>query len=122
MILRKILGPQIYDSQIQTRISNAVIVGAITGIVVFGYTSDMYFRRAGLFFTSGFVAVGSLMAALTFQVNGTINMLWYLIIVRGISGVGVGGEYPSSAAAGLEEGAEVSLHIRICDLPLTLLF
>lgn len=47
------------------------------------------------------------MATLVFQVHGsTDNMLWYLTIARGIAGVGVGGEYPSSAAAALEGSNE----------------
>lgn len=33
-------------------------------------------------------------------------MLWFLTIARGIAGVGVGGEYPSSAAAALEGSNE----------------
>lgn len=33
-------------------------------------------------------------------------MLWFLAIARGIAGVGVGGEYPASAAAALEGSNE----------------
>ena len=33
-------------------------------------------------------------------------MLWYLTIARGAAGVGVGGEYPTSAAAALEGSNE----------------
>jgi hypothetical protein len=36
------------------------------------------------------------------------DMMWYMTIARGITGVGVGGEYPPSAAAALEGSNEVS--------------
>lgn len=96
-----------YTSAIQTRISNALLVGAVIGIVVLGYFCDIFSRKGGLWITSGLVVIGSLLATLTFQVDSsTHNMLWYLTIARGIAGVGVGGEYPSSAAAALESSNE----------------
>lgn len=75
--------------------------------MVVGYFCDIFSRKGGLWITSGLVVIGSLMATLTFQVSGsTSDMLWYLTIARGIAGVGVGGEYPSSAAAALEGSNE----------------
>lgn len=56
--------------------------------------------------TSGLVIIGSLLATLVFQVKGANNMLWFLTIARGMAGVGVGGEYPTSAAAALEGSNE----------------
>jgi MFS family permease len=86
----------------KTRISNSLLVGAILGVVALGYTSDMFSRRAGLLFTSSLVAIGTLMSALALQVHPSSNMLWY-------AGFGVGGEYPPSAAAGIEETNDVSI-------------
>jgi MFS family permease len=74
----------------------------VIGIVVLGYTSDKFSRKGGMLLTSSLVVIGSLLATLVFQVHGAHNMLWFLTITRGIAGVGVGGEYPSSAAAALE--------------------
>lgn len=53
--------------------------------------------------------IGSLLATLVFQVQGqgVGDMMWYMTIARGITGVGVGGEYPPSAAAALEGSNEV---------------
>jgi MFS family permease len=93
----------------KTRISNSLLVGAILGVVALGYTSDMFSRRAGLLFTSSLVAIGTLMSALALQVHPSSNMLWYFVVVRGIAGFGVGGEYPPSAAAGIEETNDVSI-------------
>ncbi|KAJ5365780.1 Major facilitator superfamily domain general substrate transporter [Penicillium concentricum] len=103
VIFKQVLGADGFSSDMKTRMSNSVIVGAILGVVVFGYTSDMFSRRAGLLFTSSLVAIGTLMAALALQVHPSSNMLWYFVVVRGIVGFGVGGEYPPSAAAGIEE-------------------
>ncbi|KAJ9480607.1 hypothetical protein VN97_g12944 [Penicillium thymicola] len=103
VIFKQVLGADEFSSEMKTRMSNSVIVGAILGVVVFGYTSDMFSRRAGLLFTSSLVAIGTLMAVLALQVHPSSNMLWYFVVVRGIAGFGVGGEYPPSAAAGIEE-------------------
>lgn len=90
----------------RTRISNSLLIGAILGVIAFGYVTDMVSRRAGLLFTSFLVTVSTLMAALSLQVPSS-NMLWYFVIVRGICGFGVGGECPPSAATGLEESDDV---------------
>lgn len=67
-----------------------------------------------MFFTSFLVVIGSLLTTLAFQVQplGNSSMLWYVAIARGIAGVGVGGEYPSSAAAALEGSNEHFDHNR----------
>lgn len=91
----------------QTRISNSLIIGAILGIIALALVSDMVSRRAGLLFTSFLVAAGTLMSTLALQVHPSHNMLWYFVVARGIAGFGVGGEYPPSAAAGIEESDDV---------------
>ncbi|KAJ6088206.1 hypothetical protein N7486_009467 [Penicillium sp. IBT 16267x] len=102
-----LLGASAFSSAMKTRISNSLIVGAILGIVVLGYTSDMFSRKAGLLVTSSLVGIGTLMSTVALQVNPSQNMLWYFVIARGIAGFGVGGEYPPSAAAGIEESDEL---------------
>jgi MFS family permease len=106
VIFNHILGTKVYTFAIQTRISNALLIGSVIGIVVLGYTSDKFSRKGGMLFTSTLVVIGSLLATLAFQVSGAHDMLWFLTIARGIAGVGVGGEYPSSAAAALEGSNE----------------
>lgn len=105
VIFTHLLG--VYPSAMKTRISNSVIIGAILGVVVLGFTCDLFSRRGGLLFTSSLVAIGTLMATLALQVHPSHDMLWYFVVVRGIAGFGVGGEYPPSAAAGLEESDDV---------------
>lgn len=106
MIFNHLLGKKVYTSDIQTRISNSLLFGSAIGILVLGYTSDKFSRKGGMLFTSALVVIGSLLATLAFQVKGSHNMLWFLTIARGIAGVGVGGEYPTSAAAALEGSNE----------------
>ncbi|KAJ6130940.1 hypothetical protein N7523_001400 [Penicillium sp. IBT 18751x] len=103
VIFKGLLGSHVYTSDMKTRTSNSLIIGAILGVVVLGYTSDMFSRKGGLLFTSSLVAIGTLIATLALLVHPAQNMLWYFVVVRGIAGFGVGGEYPPSAAAGLEE-------------------
>jgi MFS family permease len=112
VVFKHTLG-KAYTSSIQTRISNALLVGAVIGIILLGYTCDIWSRRGGLWVTSSLVVVGSLLATLVFQVEGqgVGDMMWYMTIARGITGVGVGGEYPPSAAAALEGSNEVNFAI-----------
>ncbi|KAJ5768735.1 hypothetical protein N7520_003294 [Penicillium odoratum] len=107
VIFKDLLGASAFSSVMKTRISNSLIVGAILGVVVLGYTSDMFSRRGGLMFTSSLVAIGTLMSTLALQVHPSQNMLWYFVVARGIAGFGVGGEYPPSAAAGIEESDDL---------------
>lgn len=108
VIFNHLLTTKVYTSAIQTRISNALLIGSVVGILLLGYTSDLYSRKAGMVMTSLLVIIGTLLSTLAFQVQskGNHDMLWYLTIARGIAGVGVGGEYPTSAAAALEGSNE----------------
>ncbi|TVY81428.1 Glycerophosphoinositol transporter, partial [Lachnellula suecica] len=106
VVMNHLLGTKIYTSTFQTRLSNALLIGSIVGIVILGYASDMFSRKSGMLVTSGLVVIGSLLSTLVFRVSPAPNMLWFLIIARGIAGVGVGGEYPTSAAAALEGSNE----------------
>lgn len=89
-------------------------MGQIIGILLLGFVSDKWSRKAGMVLTTGLVVVGSLMATLTFQVHGVNQMLWYLTIARGIAGIGVGGEYPATAAAGFLPAFCILPRLRFC--------
>ncbi|QDS75349.1 hypothetical protein FKW77_002134 [Venturia effusa] len=106
VVFNHLLTTKVYTADTQTRISNSLLVGSVIGILVFGFTADKFSRKGGMLVTSGLVVIGSLLATLVFQVKGANNMLWFLTIARGMAGVGVGGEYPTSAAAALEGSNE----------------
>lgn len=57
------------------------------------------------------MVIATLLSTLALQVHPSEIMLWYFVVVRGIAGFGVGGEYPLSAAAGLEESDGVRILI-----------
>lgn len=73
--------------------------------MLLGFITDGWSRRAGMVLTSSLVVVGSLMATLALKVEhlGVENMMWFLTIVRGIAGVGVGGEFPPSATVSCQQ-------------------
>ncbi|KAG2203105.1 hypothetical protein INT47_004912 [Mucor saturninus] len=104
--LSKIYGPQVLSNGLSTRVSNAMLVGDIVGQIGFGFIIDVLGRKFGIIACTMFVCLGIILASAAngVSVNG---LIWMLIIARGITGVGVGGEYPcSSVTAG--EAAEES--------------
>jgi MFS family permease len=107
VVFNHLLGTKIYTSKWQTQISNSLLVGSVIGIIILGYASDKYSRKSGMLITSSLVIIGSLLSTLFFHTPGDVHhKLWYLTIARGIAGIGVGGEYPASAAAALEGSNE----------------
>ncbi|KAG0179328.1 hypothetical protein DFQ29_002242 [Apophysomyces sp. BC1021] len=104
--LGKIYGRAQFTSAISTRVSNAMLIGDIVGQVGFGFIIDRLGRKFGIIVCTMFVCVGIVLA--TASSGGTpLGLFWMLIIARGLTGVGVGGEYPcSSVTAG--EAAEES--------------
>lgn len=79
--------------------------------MLLGFITDGWSRKAGMVFTSSLVVVGSLMATLALKVEdlGLDNMLWFLTIVRGIAGVGVGGEFPAGSTVSQKERGKKSM-------------
>jgi MFS family permease len=103
------LYPVQFTSSMSTRISNALLVGAIIGQLGFGLISDRIGRKVGLLCTTGFVIVGSLLCSAAYGAGGSVEgLLWALVVYRGIVGVGVGGEYPCSSANASEATEETS--------------
>lgn len=94
-----------YSSNYKTMVSNSNLVANIIGQVAFGLFVDLVGRKQGFTITTSFIIIGSIIAACA---KGTPDskLFWMLIIARGISGVGIGGEYPTSAAAAMEAAEE----------------
>ncbi|KAF2443807.1 MFS general substrate transporter [Karstenula rhodostoma CBS 690.94] len=106
IVFKHLLGSA-YTASAQTRISNALLVGSVIGILGFGYAADRFDRKSSMLVTSGLVVAGSLLSTVALAVRGSDRMLWYVTVARGAAGVGVGGEYPTSAAAALEGSNEL---------------
>ncbi|KAI9478295.1 MAG: major facilitator superfamily domain-containing protein [Benjaminiella poitrasii] len=107
LFLGKIYGSDVFNTDMKSRLSYAMFVGAIVGQLGFGLVIDRVGRKIGLVATTLLVIIG---AALSCASSGTsVNgMLWMMIISRGILGVGVGGEYPCSSVSAGESADEVS--------------
>ncbi|KAI5464812.1 inorganic phosphate transporter [Mariannaea sp. PMI_226] len=100
-LLFAILYPDALTSSIYQRLSNAFLIGMILGMLAFGIVVDQLGRKTGAVYTTIILVLGIALSAGAAGTTGT-GMFWMLIIARGISGVGAGGEYPVSGAGALE--------------------
>ncbi|CAK7212759.1 hypothetical protein SBRCBS47491_001575 [Sporothrix bragantina] len=106
LILAK-LYPVTFTSSIKTRLSNAYLIGEIFGMLFFGFVIDRLGRRTGIVFATLFLVLGIIIAT---AAHGTseLGMLWMMIIGRGVSGFGAGGEYPTCATGSAEASDETA--------------
>ncbi|KAJ3175584.1 Plasma membrane permease, mediates uptake of glycerophosphoinositol and glycerophosphocholine [Geranomyces variabilis] len=99
--------PAAFTPSISTRIGNALIVGAIIGQLGFGLVIDRFGRKIGLLVTTLLIVLGTLLCAVVYPAdNSPTTLFWAITICRGITGVGVGGEYPCSSASASEASDE----------------
>lgn len=87
------LYPDALTDAMYSRLSNAFLIGMIVGMLGLGYIVDRQGRKTGAVMTTLLLTVG---IALSTGAAGTspTGMLWMLVIARGLTGVGAGGEYP----------------------------
>ncbi|KAF8167998.1 MFS Git1p-related glycerophosphoinositol permease [Crassisporium funariophilum] len=106
-VVFKKLYPNDYTPDVSTRVSNSLLVGAILGQVVVGIICDRIGRKAALMITTALIVLG---ATLTTSANGAggsvAGLFWFLTFARGITGIGVGGEYPASSTSASESANE----------------
>lgn len=70
-------------------------------MLFFGVLVDVIGRKTGVVATTVLLVVGCILSAAASGKTET-GMWWMLIVSRGITGFGAGGEYPVSGAAALE--------------------
>lgn len=100
-------GSQIYSSSVSTRVSNALTVGTILGQVTVGVICDRIGRKTGIVVSTILLTLGAILASGADPVNGSTSALfWWITVARGATGVGVGGEYPSSSTSASEAANE----------------
>ncbi|EER13488.1 inorganic phosphate transporter, putative [Perkinsus marinus ATCC 50983] len=85
-------------------IAAATSVGAVVGMILFGIIGDRVGRRVSILVTGTVVAVGSIACACA-QRSASFPLALQLCIFRFILGVGIGGEYPLSAAMASERSS-----------------
>ncbi|EGN96629.1 hypothetical protein SERLA73DRAFT_184737 [Serpula lacrymans var. lacrymans S7.3] len=112
-VVFKQLYPKEYTSTVSTRVSNALLVGAVIGQVIVGLICDRLGRKVALVATTLLIVVGAILGTAAHGAHGSPNgLFWFLTIARGITGVGVGGEYPASSTSASEAANEKSIGSR----------
>ncbi|BGP51111.1 glycerophosphoinositol permease [Rhodotorula kratochvilovae] len=94
--------------------SGMAYLGTIVGMLGFGWLVDRYGRKNGMLASSCIMIVGSALCAGAYGAGGSVQgMFAALIVYRFITGVGIGGEYPSGSVASSESTAEEGISDRI---------
>jgi len=106
-VVLALIYPTSYTSPVSTRVSNALLVGEIIGQLFFGVMTDRIGRKTAIVTTTIFIALGSLIGTAAHGANGSVDgLFWCLTFARGITGVGVGGEYPAGSVSASEAANE----------------
>jgi len=106
-VVFKTLYPKSYTSTVSTRVSNSLLVGAIIGQVIVGLICDRIGRKVALVSTTALIVLGATLATAAHGAGGSaVGLFWFLTIARGITGIGVGGEYPASSTSASEAANE----------------
>ena len=105
LLFAEIYAPDVFNSTVKTRLSNAFLIGEIVGMLGFGAIIDQIGRKTGVVLTTAFLILGT---ALSAAASGTSpsGLLWMLVVMRGLAGVGAGGEYPTCGTNSTEAGDE----------------
>ncbi|KAF9532029.1 MFS Git1p-related glycerophosphoinositol permease [Crepidotus variabilis] len=117
-VVFKKLYPKDYTSDVSTRVSNSLLVGkrydgAIIGQVVVGLICDRVGRKAALVITTALIVLGATLATAAHGAHGSASgLFWFLTFARGITGIGVGGEYPASSTSASEAANEKTVKHR----------
>jgi len=104
-VVFKDLYPADYTSVVSTRVSNALLVGAVLGQFFVGLVCDRVGRKVALFATTAFIVLGAILATAA-HASTPAGLFWFLTVARGITGVGVGGEYPAGSTSASEAANE----------------
>lgn len=117
------LYPLEYTADMKTSVSNASLVGTIFGQVAIGILADRLNRKQSIVIATCFLVFGTIMCAAAHgaSVNG---MFWMLIIFRGVTGFGIGAEYPSCSVSANEAANESfkrrgGIFVLVTNLPLS---
>lgn len=94
-----------------TRLSNSLTVGTILGQISIGILCDVAGRKAGIIVSTVCIVVGIILATAA-KADTLIAFSWFMTIARGLTGIGVGGEYPSSSVSAVEAANEKFLKQR----------
>jgi PHS family inorganic phosphate transporter-like MFS transporter len=80
---------------------SSCLTGVMIGQVAFGFLSDYFGRRVCSLVTAALTMLGALLSACVVHTE-TFHIVYQLAICRFLLGIGIGGEYPISAAMSAE--------------------
>ncbi|KAJ7074137.1 MFS Git1p-like glycerophosphoinositol permease [Mycena amicta] len=107
VVFGQIYGPKAYNSVWSTQLSNSLTVGTILGQLAIGYLCDVKGRKWGIVLSTILIVIGIILATAAHGAHGSFHgFLWMFTIARGVTGLGVGGEYPSSSTSAAEAANE----------------
>ncbi|KAL1756191.1 major facilitator superfamily domain-containing protein [Schizophyllum commune] len=107
------LYPKDYTASVKTRVFNSLLVGAVLGQVIVGVICDRLGRKFALVGTTLMIVLGGILGTAAHGAGGSVEgLFWFLTVARGITGVGVGGEYPASSTSASEAANERSISQR----------
>ncbi|KAI9445249.1 MFS Git1p-like glycerophosphoinositol permease [Lactarius indigo] len=107
------LYPKDYTSTVSTRVSNSLLVGAIIGQLFIGLVCDRIGRTVALVFTTLLIVLGATLGTAAHGAHGSAKgLFWFLTFSRGLTGIGVGGEYPAASTSASEAANEQMLSKR----------
>ncbi|KAH3900694.1 probable Probable metabolite transport protein GIT1 [Saccharomycodes ludwigii] len=118
-------GKEVYSSAVSTRVSNASLVGTIIGQVTVGFACDYMGRKWSILVATTALVLGTLLCAAAHAPNLN-GLFWYLTVMRGLVGIGIGAEYPCSSVSANESANEYSskrrgaIMIMVTNFPLSL--
>ncbi|CAE6440464.1 unnamed protein product [Rhizoctonia solani] len=106
-ILRRLYPDAIERRNYGTTLSSLAFVGAIIGMLLFGYLSDKVGRKFGMISASMIIAFFSFLSACSAGAHGSPDgLLVMLSVCRFFLGIGIGAEYPSGSVAASEQSEE----------------
>ncbi|KAF1313349.1 Inorganic phosphate transporter, partial [Globisporangium splendens] len=104
VVLTEQYGKHVYTSHMKSAVSAAAIIGAVIGQLLFGFLGDVFGRKVNMIITCCLLIFGGILCTVAYAGDAT-NTLWFLVIARGVLGVGIGGEYPLAATTTAEDSA-----------------
>ncbi|GAA5965874.1 hypothetical protein JCM21900_004934 [Sporobolomyces salmonicolor] len=113
VVFGQLYGSKLYTSTYSTQVSNSLTVGTIFGQLLIGLLCDYKGRKWGIVSSTTCIVVGVILATASHGASGSFTgFIWMLTVARGLTGIGVGGEYPSSSASAAEAANEKALKSR----------
>ncbi|KAF8271445.1 MFS Git1p-like glycerophosphoinositol permease [Lactarius quietus] len=101
------LYPKDYTPAVATRVSNSLLIGEIIGQLSVGLVCDRIGRKVAFVLATLLVALGATLGTAAHGAHGSAKgLFWFMTFARGLTGIGVGGEYPAASTSASEAANE----------------